>query len=166
MSRVANRIVRTACRGGRSSPRRRSTVHRPGRRGGAHGLAQQPFDVADPPPGLGPDQQVRPGPPGRGEEVVEVGLAVGHRDDRLLDGQGGLGGGQGVEPALTLLVGGLLLVPLGALAQGLGVAGPGPLVEQARGDPRGGDGEDRVQPEPAALGVLQVAQPGGRRDGR
>ena len=115
ISRVANRIVRVACRGGRSSPRGRSTVIVPAAAPARTAAPQEPFDVADPPPGLGPDQQVRPGPPRRGEEVVEVGLAVGHGEDRLLGGQGGLGGGQGVEPASTLLLGGLLLVALARL---------------------------------------------------
>ena len=135
--------------------------HRPGRRRGADGPVQQAFHLADPPPRLGPDQQVRPRASGRGKEVVEVGFAVGHRDDHLLGGQGGLGGGQGVEPALALFVGGLLLVPQGTLAQGFGVAGPGMLVERAQGDPRGADGQGRVQPEPRAFAVPEVTQPGG-----
>ena len=120
MSRVANRIVRTACRGRPVVAAAKVHGHGPGRRGGAHGLLQQPLDVADPPPGLGPDQQVRAVPPRRGEQVVEIGLAIGHRDDPLLGRQGGLGGGQGVEPALALLLGGRLLVPRARLPSAAG----------------------------------------------
>ena len=118
-------------------------------------------EAARPRERLGPDPQARPAAPRRRDEAVEVGLAVGHREDRAPRGQGGLGGGQGVEPALTLLAGGLGPGAPGALALVRGVAGPAPLVDQAQGDALGAEGRGRGRQDPPAIAMPQLAQAGG-----
>lgn len=120
--------------------------------------AQQPRLIADAASRLGPNQQVVAGPPRRGEQVVEVRLAGGHRDHRLGGRQGGFSGGQAVQPALAFLVRGRLAVALAAFAEVLAGAGQNVLVKQVQGDALGADRQNGVD-EQAALGqIAEMAQ--------
>lgn len=59
--------------------------------------------MADAATRLGADQQMRSIAPRGGEEIIEVGLAIGHSHHDHVRGQCGLGGVQGVDPSLGSL---------------------------------------------------------------
>src|SRR5262249_10358448 len=75
----------------------------------------------------------------------------------------GATGGQGVQPALALLVSGALAAAAAAPAELRRVTRPDELVEQAHGQAGGGPRQRRVQEQAARAGGVWVGQAGAGR---
>ncbi len=121
--------------------------HVPHRRG-LHRIPHIPRLLLDATVVGGADEQVVLVRTGQGKQVVNIGLAVSHGDDGEAGRHHLLRGDLGISPALALFGGGGPLPPGVTLADGLRIAGPGLLIEQARGNPLRRRRQHRVQPQP------------------
>jgi len=142
--------------------RRRGEVHghRPDRRGGHARLSQSRSTGGTRRLGLARNQELRPGPSRGGEGGCRSRLASATVTTVRSVG-GPPRGAKALEPALALLVGGLLLVALCRLPRCREVASPSPLVDQAQGDARRRWQRTECSQKPRALAVGEVSQAGG-----
>ena len=94
-----------------------------------------------------------------GEQVVDVGLAVGNRDDFPPGRQGGFGGLERLDPASRLLLGRGLGAMGRPLPQPRWLADPSPLVNEPAGDPT----DERLEEELIDLKLYEYCRVALRR---